>query len=79
LPSTAPATTHALKKSIELGKAGDSFDWFFLAMANWRLGDGEAARRHYDQALRSMDENQPENEELIRFRAEAEKLLELKK
>src|SRR5262249_12513834 len=73
------ACIDAMNKSIELGKAGDSYDWFFLAMAKWKLGDKEAARKHYDQAVRWMDRNQPKNEELARFRAEAEELLELKK
>jgi hypothetical protein len=30
-----------LEKSMELRNGGDSFDWFFLAMANWQLGERE--------------------------------------
>ena len=56
---------------MELRKGGDSFDWFLLAMSHWQLGDKEEARTWYDRAVEWMDKNQPENEELRRFRAEA--------
>jgi tetratricopeptide (TPR) repeat protein len=69
----------AMEKSVELRKGGDSFDWFFLAMAHWKLGDKTAARQWYDRAVQWMDKNQSNNEELIRFRSEAEDALELKK
>src|SRR5262249_21424523 len=65
----------ALEKSVELRKGGDGFDWFFLAMAHWRLGEEGKARAWYDRAVRWMDENQRANEELRRFRAEAAGLL----
>jgi superkiller protein 3 len=67
-----------LEKSMALSKGGDSFDWFFLAMAHWQLGDHEKARTWYGQAARWMDQNQPQDEELRRFRAEAAELLEVK-
>ena len=63
---------------MELRKGGDSFDWFFLAMAHWQLGEKDKAREWYDRAVQWMDKNQPKNEELRRFRAEAAELLELK-
>ena len=62
-----------------LRQGGDSFDWFFLAMLRWQQGDQKDARKLYDQAVLWMDKNQPKNEELERFRTEAEKLLELKR
>ncbi|HUE72287.1 MAG TPA: protein kinase [Pirellulaceae bacterium] len=65
----------ALQKSRDLGNAHESYDAFFLAMAHWQLGDKEKAVSQYDQAVRWMDENQPKNEELRRFRAEAAELL----
>ena len=65
----------ALNKSIEL-RQGDSFDFFFLAMAHWQLGDQDEARRWYNQAVEWMDKNKPKDEELRRFRAEAGELLE---
>jgi tetratricopeptide (TPR) repeat protein len=61
--------------AIELHKGGDSFDWFFLAMAHWQLGEKDQARDFYDQAVQWMDKNLPTNEELCRFREEAAKLL----
>ena len=67
----------ALEKSAGLRNGGDSFDWFFLAMAHWKLGAKDKAREWYDKAVRWMDTNQPKNEELRRFRAEAAELLRL--
>src|SRR5882757_1697929 len=72
------AAVAALTKSMELRKGGDSTDWFFLAMAHWQLGDKEEARKWYDRAAAWMDKNQPKNEELRRFRAEAAELLGVK-
>ena len=69
------AAIEALTKSMELRNGGDSFDWFFLAMAHWQLGDKPQARSWYDKAVAWMEKNQPKNEELIRFRAEAAALL----
>jgi tetratricopeptide (TPR) repeat protein len=71
------ATVAALDKSGELRKGGDSFDWFFLAMAHWQLGEKEEARKWYDRAVAWMDKNNPSDEELRRFREEAAKLLKV--
>jgi tetratricopeptide (TPR) repeat protein len=65
----------ALEKSMELREGGDSFDWFFLAMAYWHLGEKEKASSWYEKAVDWMDKNDPKNEELLRFRAEAAELL----
>jgi tetratricopeptide (TPR) repeat protein len=65
----------ALGKSMELRKGGDSIDWFFLAMAHWRLGEKDKARQWFDRAVQWMDKNQRKGDELHRFRAEAEELL----
>jgi tetratricopeptide (TPR) repeat protein len=67
-----------LEKSMELRKGGDSFDWFFLAIAHWHLGEKEKARTWFDQAVQWMDKNQPADEELRRFRSEAAELLGIK-
>ncbi len=67
----------ALEKSMELGKGGISFDWFFLAMAHWQLGKKDEARQWYDKAVPWMEKNNPKNEELRRFRAEAAALLKI--
>jgi tetratricopeptide (TPR) repeat protein len=68
----------ALEKSMQLRKEGDANDWFFLAMARWQLGDKEKARKWYDQAVQWTQKNQPQDEELRRFRAEAAELLGIK-
>jgi serine/threonine protein kinase/tetratricopeptide (TPR) repeat protein len=67
----------ALEKSIQLRGGGDSYDWFFLAMANWQLGDKEKAHQYYDRAVQWMDKNMPTRKELGRFRAEAAELLRI--
>jgi tetratricopeptide (TPR) repeat protein len=72
------AAIAALDKSMKLRQGGDSSDWFFLAMASWQLGEKEQARKWYHQAVQWMDKNQPQNEELRRFRAEAAALLGVK-
>jgi hypothetical protein len=59
-------------------KGGDAAQWFFLAMAQWQLGQKDKAREWYDRAVGWMDKNEPKNVELRRFRVEASKLLELK-
>jgi tetratricopeptide (TPR) repeat protein len=69
------AARTALHKSMDLRQGGDAFDWFFLTMAHWQQGESDEARKWFDQAVAWMDKNQPENEELRRFRAEAEELL----
>jgi serine/threonine protein kinase len=68
-----------LTRSMELREGGDPTDWFFQAMAHWRLGDRDEGRRWYDQAVQWMEENQRQDEELRCFRAEAAELLGIKK
>src|SRR5205085_5244188 len=65
----------ALGKSMSLRKGGDSFDWFFLAMAHWQLGEKEKARQWHDKVVAWMDKNRPNEDEHRRFRAEAAALL----
>jgi serine/threonine protein kinase/Flp pilus assembly protein TadD len=67
----------ALNKSMSLRKGGDSTDWFFLAMAHWRLGEKDKARQWYEKAVQWMEKNNPQDDELRRFRAEAEELLKM--
>ncbi len=66
----------ALKKSLQL-QGDNSWDFFFLAMAHRQLGDRGDARLWYDKAVEWMEKNQPKNEELRRFRAQAEQLMEI--
>jgi Flp pilus assembly protein TadD len=65
-------SVNALQKSQELRKGGDSIAWFFLAMAHWELGAKDEARRSYDRAVKWMQQHKLDDEELGRFRAEAE-------
>jgi hypothetical protein len=60
---------------MELRDGGDAFDWFFVAMAHWKLGKQEEARRWFDKAVEWTHANRPNHEELRRFRAEAAELL----
>jgi serine/threonine protein kinase/Flp pilus assembly protein TadD len=78
--------THAWEETIaNLNKAeelapGKYFAWnaFFLAMAHWQLGEKELARKEYEQAIEWMEKHQRQDEDLQRFRAEAETLLGIK-
>jgi Flp pilus assembly protein TadD len=69
------AAVAELETAMTLRGGGDSFDWFFLAMAHWRLGDRDQARAWFDRAVQGMDRHKPHDGELRRFRAEAEALL----
>jgi WD40 repeat protein len=71
-------TLAALQKSLKLRGGGDSFDFFFLAMAHWQLDEKEQACKWYAKAVQWMDKNKPQDEELRRFRAEAAELLGIK-
>jgi tetratricopeptide (TPR) repeat protein len=79
------AAVEALNKSMELREGGDAFDWFFLAMAEWQLGNKDAARDWYDKAgqwinanQKALERNQGHVEELKRFRTEAKDVLGIK-
>ncbi|QDU21324.1 serine/threonine-protein kinase [Urbifossiella limnaea] len=69
----------ALHTSLRLASCDDERyvceDWFFLAMASWKLGRTEAAREWYDRAAGWMVKKKPREEEIQRFRAEAAALL----
>jgi tetratricopeptide (TPR) repeat protein len=67
----------ALEKSMEIRDGGDSFDWFFLAMAHQKLGHEKEARQWYDRSVRWMEQNAPQHDELLRLRAEARALLQI--
>jgi tetratricopeptide (TPR) repeat protein/tRNA A-37 threonylcarbamoyl transferase component Bud32 len=71
----AKAAVAALEKSMRLRAGGDSYDWFFVAMAHHRLGDHAKARGWFERAVGWMTKYMPHDDELRRFRAEAEALL----
>jgi serine/threonine protein kinase len=65
----------ALEQSMERNGGGSPHDWFFLALACERLGDKKRARNWREKAVRWMDERHKRDEELMRYRAEADALL----
>jgi tetratricopeptide (TPR) repeat protein/tRNA A-37 threonylcarbamoyl transferase component Bud32 len=65
----------ALERAMSLKKYECPFDQFFIAMAHWRLGDESQAHRSFEQATASMGKTGWQDEELVRFRAEASALL----
>jgi tetratricopeptide (TPR) repeat protein len=69
------AAIGTLNKAMGLRSGGDAFDWFFLAMAHWQLKNPEEAHKWYDKAVQWTEKNKPEDDELVRFRAEAAGLL----
>ena len=69
------AAVAELEKAMSMQGGGTSFDWFFLAMAHWRLGDRDEARNCFDRAVEWMDRHKPHDDELRRFRAEAQAML----
>ncbi len=75
---------HQAIRSLEKAEAlapGRHVAWnaYFLAMAHWQLGEKEPAHKEYERALEWMERNRPKDEELRRFRAEAEELMGVKK
>jgi serine/threonine protein kinase len=71
------AAASALEQSMRLRCGGDAHDWLFLAMVRSQQGDRADARRLYERSLAWIRANAPENEELLRFRAEAARLLKI--
>jgi serine/threonine protein kinase/WD40 repeat protein/Flp pilus assembly protein TadD len=72
------AAIAALEKAVELeGGPASSVNTFFLAMAHWHVGEKEQAGTWYEKGVQWMNKNAPNDEELRRFRAEAERLLGL--
>ena len=65
----------ALEKSMSLQNGGNSFDWFFLAMANHQQEQLPEAQKWLDQAVKWMEENKPGDRELTFIRQEAEALM----
>jgi serine/threonine protein kinase/tetratricopeptide (TPR) repeat protein len=65
----------ALNRARQLRDIDDERDGFFLAMAYQRIGDNKEARKSFDNASDWMEKNASKDEELIHFRAEAERVL----
>jgi WD40 repeat protein/serine/threonine protein kinase len=73
------AAIASLERSMHLRGGGDGKEEFFLSMAHWRLNNKKVARKWYDFAAQWMDKNQPQSQDLRRFRAEAAELLGIEK
>jgi Flp pilus assembly protein TadD len=75
------AAVTAFEKLKELGSPGDSLEWFPLAMAHWRLGDKNEARKWYDRAVRWKENNPYPDGFLYDLQVEAAEVMgiELKK
>ena len=68
--------TRSRRRGVDGAREGRwRYNWFFMAMSHWQLGDSEQARKYYAQAVEWMDKNKPKDDELRRFRAEAAELL----
>jgi serine/threonine protein kinase len=67
-----------LRRSMALRSGGDSYDWFFLAMAYWQLGDHQRARAWYKKGVKALETIRPEDEELRGYKAEADAVLGIK-
>ena len=67
-----------LPTAIEaFGQGRNAFDWFFLALAHGQVGHRDEAGKYRDRAIAWMEKNMPQNEQLLRFRAESERLLDM--
>jgi tetratricopeptide (TPR) repeat protein len=69
---------NALEKAMSLRHEGHGDDHLFLAMAHWQHRDERQAREWYDKAVAWMNKSGVKNQDLLRFRTEAEELLKLK-
>ncbi len=69
------AALDALQKSIKVSGQADSSDMFFVALAHWQLGEVEEAQRWYNKAVAQLVDDPSPDEELLRFRAEAQDIL----
>jgi hypothetical protein len=74
-----PASVNAFWQSIVTSHGGDVYDCFFLAMAYWKMDDKDKAKKWYDKGDFIMPRFDPNNEELLRFRAEADEVTGLAK
>lgn len=62
-----------LHDSVVLG-SDDPYNWLFIAMSHWQLGDQDQARKLYDKSIAWAEKNKVD-QELQSFFAEAKKVL----
>jgi tetratricopeptide (TPR) repeat protein/tRNA A-37 threonylcarbamoyl transferase component Bud32 len=72
-----PAAVAALERSVAQSAGGNAYDWFFLAMAYWQLGDRQQARQWYDKGVKGLETIRPEDYDLPGFKEEADGVLGL--
>jgi WD40 repeat protein/tetratricopeptide (TPR) repeat protein len=72
------AAVEALETARELSGERNSPDLFILAMAYWRSGDKEKARREYEQAVQELERNPSGETAPSCSREEAEALLDIR-
>jgi hypothetical protein len=65
----------SLQNSIRLDHGDAPSDWFFLAMAYWKLGDRQQARQSFDQGVKVLKGKRYPLLAHRRFHAEAAALL----
>ena len=70
------AAVAELEKAMSMQAGGTPFDWFFLAMAHWRLGRPRRGRGcGFNRSVEWMANRKSHDDELCRFRAEAQAML----
>jgi hypothetical protein len=60
----------ALNQSMKLRGDGDSFDWFFLALVDFKQGHKAQAQAWFEKAVNWHEQFSPDDEELRRFHVE---------
>jgi serine/threonine protein kinase/tetratricopeptide (TPR) repeat protein len=65
------AALKTLHQALDLGAGGDSWDWFYLAMAYGQVGEKDRARQWFDRACAATDKTTVAKPWLLRLRAEA--------
>jgi Protein kinase domain len=73
------ASLVSANKAVDLRKGGEADDRFLCAMANWKVGDKDKAREHYNRGIEWMDKNRPTEGRLRGQQAEVEQLLGISK
>jgi tetratricopeptide (TPR) repeat protein len=69
------AAIMALERSIDLNRGGKGGDCLLMAMAHAREGRPQEARDWYDRAALGIEQNRPNDPELLALRQEADALL----
>ena len=59
------------KQGKIFGSSGDTWQWFLLAMAQWRIGNKADAGKYYDQAIRLMEQHKLRDDGILHLGAEA--------